>query len=191
VSYAARDIDLERVVALKVVMATGGRVGAAAASQRASQLNHPHIVVHEVGESAGMTYFVMEHVDGETLGAVVSRRPTLDVRYGSQIADARRPRSGVIHRDLKSANVVTDGRARFSILAWRVTPRRVNELSRSKNLSVSESIAGAPRMAQNCFAPSRRTRALTSGHSASCCTGCGPATIQRIDGVRGERGDSP
>ena len=75
VVYAARDIELERVVALKVVNSDkpDAQLRLRREAQRASRLNHPHIcTIHEAGVSDGMTYFVMEHVDGDTLSAAMS-----------------------------------------------------------------------------------------------------------------------
>ena len=155
VVYAARDIELERVVALKVVSsdAADAQARLRREAQRASQLNHPHIcTIHEVSAFEGMTYFVMEHVDGETLGAVVSRQtlPLESVlRYGSQMADAlgHAHEHGIIHRDLKSTNVMVtlDGRVKildFGVACAAPTPR-LNELSRSREaLSLNQPIAG-------------------------------------------------
>jgi len=120
--YEARDTELGRTVALKVV--SGGSSDAQAAlrheAQHASKLNHPHVcTIHEVGTSDGQAFIVMEYVEGQSLNELIepdglSIETTL--RYGIQISDAlaHAHSQGVIHRDLKSANVVVtpDGRAK-------------------------------------------------------------------------------
>ena len=136
--YAARDIELERVVALKVVNSDkpDAQLRLRREAQRASRLNHPHIcTIHEAGVSDGMTYFVMEHVDGDTLSAAMSGRvlPLESVlRYASQIADAlaHAHGHGIIHRDLKSANVMVTRDGRIKILDFGLAVRRPRVASR-------------------------------------------------------------
>ena len=61
-------------------------------ARAASSLNHPNIcTIHEVGESDGEAYIVMEQVEGQPLSSLVGTNglsPDLVVRYGMQIADA-------------------------------------------------------------------------------------------------------
>src|SRR4029450_8950315 len=78
VVYAARDLDLDRLVALKFVSSdvVDAQHQLRGEAQRASQLNHPNVcTIHEVGASDGMTYFVMEHVSGQTLSALIAEHP--------------------------------------------------------------------------------------------------------------------
>ncbi len=121
--YAAHDTDLDRAVALKVV-GGGGSAAAQLAlrreAQRASQLNHPHIcTIHEVGDVDGRAYIVMEYVEGSQLSALIGRDGLpleTTLRYGIHVADAlaHAHAQGIVHRDLKSANVAVtpDGRAK-------------------------------------------------------------------------------
>jgi Tol biopolymer transport system component/tRNA A-37 threonylcarbamoyl transferase component Bud32 len=125
VVYKARDTRLDRTVALKLLSeqpagdaATRSRLMHEARS--ASGLNHPNVcTVHEVGEADGQTFIVMEFVDGTPLDRAIppGGMPTeLVCRYGMQIASAleHAHERGVIHRDLKGANVIltADGRAK-------------------------------------------------------------------------------
>jgi tetratricopeptide (TPR) repeat protein/predicted Ser/Thr protein kinase len=143
--YAAHDTDLGRDVAIKVVTATDAEAQAALRreAQHASQLNHPHIcTIYEVGDCDGQAFFAMEFVKGPTLDSLI---PTgglpaeTAVRYGIQIADAlaHAHRRGVVHRDLKAANVVVTSEGNLKVLdfglALRVPTERLGELTRSRD----------------------------------------------------------
>ena len=123
--FRARDMRLERDVAIKVLPHAASADPAARArllreARLASRLNHPNVcTIHEVGEAEGQTFIVMEVVEGESLGDRLARGalPCGELlRYGIQVADAlsHAHGHGVLHRDLKSANVVVtaDGRAK-------------------------------------------------------------------------------
>ncbi len=142
--YRARDARLERDVALKLLPhdrfedATG-RARLIREARAAASLNHPCIcTIYEVGEEAGQTYLAMELVDGEPLSVIAHERalPAADVcRYGEQIAEAlaHAHAHGIVHRDLKSANVVATRDGRVKVLDFGLakrmtgpTPARVN-----------------------------------------------------------------
>ena len=116
--YRARDHDLHRDVAVKFLpepfAASPDRLGRFAQEARAaSSLNHPNIVtIHEVGETAGLPFTVMELVDGATLRHLVRTEFPLPARrvldVACQLADglARAHAAGIVHRDLKPENVM-------------------------------------------------------------------------------------
>ncbi|HKZ53715.1 MAG TPA: serine/threonine-protein kinase, partial [Candidatus Acidoferrales bacterium] len=115
--YRAHDEQLDRDVAIKVLTASSFSDSTAQArllreARTASKLNHPHIcTIHEVGEADGQTYIAMELVEGQPLSALLARGalPAEQVlHYGLQLAEAlaHAHERGVVHRDLKSANVV-------------------------------------------------------------------------------------
>jgi WD40 repeat protein len=117
VIYRARHPGLDRIVALKMLLA--GEFADAKTRERllreariAARLSHPGIVtIHDVGEVGGRPYFAMEYVPGRNLSQHC-RDGLLPlataVRYGEQLARAVHyaHQHGVIHRDLKPANVL-------------------------------------------------------------------------------------
>jgi tRNA A-37 threonylcarbamoyl transferase component Bud32 len=117
VVYRARDTKLGRNVALKVLPPE--LVGNAERRRRfiqearaASAVNHPAIAqIYEIEEEGDTAFIVMEYVDGSTVHQLVSRRE-LDlvsaVEVGIQVADALAcaHEAGIIHRDIKSDNIM-------------------------------------------------------------------------------------
>jgi len=115
--YRARDSRLDRTVAIKVLpehLSASPEVRARfeREARAASSLNHPHIcVLYDVGHQEGVDFLVMEHLEGETLGARLDRGPLAKeelLQVATQIADAldKAHRQGLVHRDLKPSNVM-------------------------------------------------------------------------------------
>jgi serine/threonine-protein kinase len=130
--YRTHDTRLDRSVALKIVVdadtaRTADRVLHEA--RAASALNHPNIcTVYEVGEFGGRPYLAMEFIDGQTLKAAIppeGLQPADVVRYGVQVADAlaHAHERGVVHRDLKAANVVVTPQGRAKVLDFGIARR--------------------------------------------------------------------
>ncbi|HUQ19238.1 MAG TPA: serine/threonine-protein kinase, partial [Gemmatimonadaceae bacterium] len=115
--YRARDPRHGRNVAVKVL---NNDVAAAVGVERFLQeiktvagLTHPHIVpVHDSGETNGVLFYVMPHVQGETLRGRMNREKTVVpadvVRITRQLAAALdfAHRNGVVHRDIKPENII-------------------------------------------------------------------------------------
>ena len=113
VVYRATDLELQREVAIKVLSANASTSDARARlireARAAAALNHPHIVaVHDVGESAGYPFFVMELVGGPSLSqarlADISRIIDVAMQICSALEHAHA--NGIVHRDLKPDNVL-------------------------------------------------------------------------------------
>src|SRR6266498_822502 len=115
--YKARDLRLDRTVAIKVLPSHVAADPALRArfereARVVSGLDHPNIcVLYDVGNEDGVEFLVMEYLEGQTLAERLARGalPLEQVlRYGIEIADAldRAHRSGIVHRDLKPSNVM-------------------------------------------------------------------------------------
>src|SRR5215468_8772760 len=125
VVYRAFDETLHRDVALKVVKKEAGLDASAnqnllQEARASSSLAHPNIcTIYEVSETEGELYIVMELLEGKSLremSANIGLPAESVLRYGTQIASAlaRAHDRGIIHRDLKAANIVVtpDGLAK-------------------------------------------------------------------------------
>jgi tetratricopeptide (TPR) repeat protein len=136
--WRARDHDLHRDVAVKFLpgkfAADASRMGRFAQEARAaSSLNHPNIVtIHEIGETSGLPYIVMELVEGHTLRELIVARETHPstprrlLEVGAQIADglAKAHSAGIVHRDLKPENVMVTADGFVKILDFGLAKLR-------------------------------------------------------------------
>ena len=125
--YRARDIRLNRIVAIKVIPRSlstdAARLQRFEREARAiAALQHPNIcTLHDVGHQEGIQFLVMEHLDGETLSKRLQKgRLSLEqiLRYGAEIADAldAAHHRGIVHRDLKPANIFITSHGESKVL---------------------------------------------------------------------------
>src|SRR6266849_1105021 len=119
--YLAHDLALDRKVAIKVLapalllMGEGMVERFKREARTAAALSHPHIIpIYAVKESEHVLYFVMKYVQGRALDTVIRDVGTLPIPMVqtilAQVGDALgyAHRHGVIHRDIKSANIMID-----------------------------------------------------------------------------------
>ncbi len=116
--YLARDIRLDRPVAVKVLFA--GLADNPSFVERfrrealsAARLNHPRIVrVYDSGQDSGTYFIVMEYIEGQTLSNVLKQEGALTIptalRIGEDVAEALADahKQNVIHRDVKPGNIM-------------------------------------------------------------------------------------
>jgi serine/threonine protein kinase len=125
--YRAEDTRLGREVAIKVLPAGAQddperRSRFKNEARAASALRSPHIAtIYDIGEEDGVVYLAMEYVEGETLAARVARGPLVPLDgldIASQVADAltEAHERGIVHRDIKSANVMITSRGVAKVL---------------------------------------------------------------------------
>ena len=115
--YKARNDSLDRVIALKMILA-GEYAGAEAASRflaeagAVARLQHPSIVqIYHVGEHAGHPFFEMEYVGGGSLAERIDGTPWPPARAAElmeslALAMVEAHRKGIVHRDLKPGNIL-------------------------------------------------------------------------------------
>jgi len=151
VVYRARQISLNRAVALKMILA--GRLASEVELQRfreearaAAALHHPNIVaIHEVGEFDGQPFFSMDLVEGTNLADAVRTGPFSPLRAAAcvravagaiQYAHER----GILHRDLKPSNVLIDAAGNPHVTDFGLAKK----LNSDPQLTLSGQILGSP-----------------------------------------------
>src|SRR5262245_44898794 len=117
--YLARDPAIDRLVAIKLlredVESDELRERFAREARAVGRLRHQNIVVvFDVGEDDNRPFIAMEYIEGETLGAVIRERRNIPVerklQWIEQLCDglAYAHRAGLVHRDVKPANLIVD-----------------------------------------------------------------------------------
>jgi predicted Ser/Thr protein kinase len=132
VVYHAQDSAIGRSVAIKVLRVDAGTTLEESAELRqrlireasaAGKISHPGIVtVHQLGEDGQCVFIVMEYVEGSSLENLLTKKPSLDLVSSldvlRQMAEALdyAHKAGVVHRDVKPANIMVreDGRVKIA-----------------------------------------------------------------------------
>jgi serine/threonine protein kinase/tetratricopeptide (TPR) repeat protein len=148
--YLARDQRLDRLVAVKVLHAEDltdaeRRARFLREARTAAAIRHPNVAtIYEVGETAeGVPFIVMEYSEGETLSQRMRRRP---VEAGEFLSIARQIAAGVaaahecgiVHRDLKSANIMIEPTGQVKILDFGLAKSLPTHLTKSRESSSSK-----------------------------------------------------
>jgi tetratricopeptide (TPR) repeat protein len=145
--YRCHDPQLDRTVAVKVLLSAGHASAETVErfqreARAAARLSHPHIVpVFDIGVDAGRPFLVMEFVEGRPLDRLIdSPRLTVEttIRVIFHLAQALQAAhdEGVIHRDVKPANVLIDrsGRPRLTDFGLARLAADATRLSRTGDL---------------------------------------------------------
>jgi WD40 repeat protein/tRNA A-37 threonylcarbamoyl transferase component Bud32 len=167
VVYKARQLSLNRIVALKLILA--GRLATEAEVRRfrteaeaAAQLDHPNIVpIYEIGEEDGRHFFAMKFVEGGSLaarssefrvpgsgsrgGAFDSQREARNTKLATFVAKLARAvhhahQRGVLHRDLKPANILVEAQGEPHVTDFGLA--RLAE--RESGLTLPGTVMGTP-----------------------------------------------
>ena len=149
--YLARQIELDRLVALKV-LAAGASSGPNAEerflreARDAASLRHPHIVaIYEIGRHQGQPFYSMDFIDGENLSAHVAHTKR-DLRAAAAfVAKAARAvhyahDHGVLHRDLKPSNLLVDAQGEPHLIDFGLAAA----LDGSDGLTRTGEVMGSP-----------------------------------------------
>ena len=153
VVYKGYEGSLNRYVAIKVL--ADSLANDAAVKERflrearsMAALNDPHIIqIYFIGDDEGQTYFVMEFVDGESLGSVLKREGLLHpdqaarIVYQTALGLATAHDRGVIHRDIKPGNIMVGSRGNVKIVDFGIA---LSTQDFSKKLTSTGEFVGTP-----------------------------------------------
>lgn len=149
VAYRAQDTRLDRTVALKFLpqesLEGSNRARFVQEARTAARLSYPNICpVYELREEGEDVFFAMALLEGETLAERISRGPlplglavTLAIQIASGLEEAHR--NGVVHRDVKSANIIVNAENHAYILDFGLSL-----LSGVTRMTVPGLVAGTP-----------------------------------------------
>ncbi len=151
VVYRARQVSLNRTVALKMILS--GQFASKqevlrfrAEAEAAANLHHPNIVaIHETGEQDGRHYFSMDYVRGRNLAEIAADGPLPArrvARYAGIVAEAIHyaHEQGVLHRDLKPSNILIDENNHPRITDFGLAKRARGDFG----LTVTGQLLGSP-----------------------------------------------
>jgi len=173
VVYKARQPNLDRIVALKILSPDAGADPAfskrfAQEARSLARLNHPNIVsVYDFGLAGPYYYFVMEYVDGVNLREMTDARklePREALAIIPKICDALQYAhdEGVVHRDIKPENILVDKKGRVKIADFGIAKILAQNSGPTTRLTGPQSVMGTPHY----MAPEQFERPLEVDHRA-------------------------
>ncbi|MCJ7565036.1 MAG: protein kinase, partial [Candidatus Aminicenantes bacterium] len=135
VVYKAEDLKLKRLVALKflpphLMNSPELKERFIIEAQAAAALSHPNIcVIHEVGEAEDRSFIAMEYVEGETLRDKIKKgtlktEDALDITIQIAAGLGEAHRKGIIHRDIKSANIMVTEKGQAKVMDFGLAKLR-------------------------------------------------------------------
>ncbi len=151
VVFKATEVGLRRVVALKVLPPELGLTARAAErfkreARMVAEIDHPNIIpVYRVGQIGGILFFVMKFVEGKSLDAILQAQGalsvpvTLNVLRAAARALAYAHACGIVHRDVKGANILLDSDGRVMVSDFGVALR-----SADVTLTADGTVIGTP-----------------------------------------------
>ena len=144
VVYKAQDILLDRIVAVKILLAKYGDdhdfvVRFRQEAQAAAKLSHPNIVnIYDVGYDENVHYIVMEYVRGETLKEYIEKHGHLPINTSIQItfdigeAQENAHKNGIVHCDIKPHNILVTETGRIKVADFGIA-RAINSSATNKD----------------------------------------------------------
>ena len=153
VVYKGHESSLNRYVAIKVLAESlahdeGVKERFLREARSMAALNDPHIIqIYFIGEDEGQTYFVMEFVEGESLGTLLKREnkvatgPAAKIIYQTALGLATAHDKGVIHRDIKHGNLMVSSRGSIKIADFGIA---LSNQDLSKKLTSTGEFVGTP-----------------------------------------------
>ena len=151
VVYKARQTSLNRIVAVKMILA--GQLANEsdvkrfqAEAEAAANLHHPGVVgIYEVGVQDGQHYYSMEYINGQNLAQAVREKPLSVTQAAEYVRDIAivleyAHQQKVLHRDLKPSNILIDGSGRLRITDFGLAKRVEGE----SDLTMTGQVLGTP-----------------------------------------------
>ncbi len=153
VVYKGYESSLNRYVAIKVLADSlahdeGIKERFLREARSMAALNDPHIIqIYFIGEDEGQTYFVMEFVEGESLGSMLKRDHKLTVEQSAKVIQqtalglTTAHDRGVVHRDIKPGNLMISSRGAVKIADFGIA---LSNQDLSKKLTTTGEFVGTP-----------------------------------------------
>ena len=153
VVYKGHESSLNRYVAIKVLADSlahdeGVKERFLREARSMAALNDPHIIqIYYIGEDDGQPFFVMEFVEGESLGTLLKREhkvavgPAAKIIYQTALGLATAHDKGVIHRDIKPGNLMVSSRGSIKIADFGIA---LSNQDMSKKLTSTGEFVGTP-----------------------------------------------